>query len=69
VTKPGVDPGSVVKIEADHFGNCPVCGASIDMCDLGQILQHMHDAEIEICEGDGPPPQLALVASVRSIQV
>jgi hypothetical protein len=41
--------------EIDHFGNCPVCGALIDMRDLGQILLHLHDAEIEIGEGSEPP--------------
>ena len=25
--------------------------------DLGQILQHVHDGEIEISEGDSPPPR------------
>jgi hypothetical protein len=33
---------------------CPVCGALLDMRDLAQMLAHVHDAEIEICEGPGP---------------
>jgi hypothetical protein len=49
------DPGGVALTEADHFGNCPVCGAYIGMRDLGQVLAHVHDAEIEIGEGPEPP--------------
>ncbi len=41
--------------EADHFGNCPVCGALIDMRDLAQVLAHVHDAEIEVGEGPESP--------------
>jgi hypothetical protein len=47
----GTDADGVAETEADHFGNCPVCGAYLDMRDLGQIMAHIHDAEIEICEG------------------
>jgi hypothetical protein len=32
----GFDPDDVAETEADHFGNCPVCGAYLDMRDLGQ---------------------------------
>jgi hypothetical protein len=28
--------------EIEHFGNCPVCGALVDMRDLGQVMTHMH---------------------------
>jgi hypothetical protein len=49
----GIDVDGVAQTEVDHFGNCPVCGALIDMRDLGQVLAHVHDAEIEICEGPG----------------
>ena len=52
----GFDPDDVAETEADHFGNCPVCGAYLDMRDLGQVL-HMHDQEIEISEGPEPPRQ------------
>jgi hypothetical protein len=40
----------LAEIEADHFDNCPVCGAFLDMRDLDQVLAHVHDAEIEIGE-------------------
>jgi hypothetical protein len=40
--------------EADRFGNCPGCGQWFDMRDLGQVLEHVHDQEIEI--GEGPAP-------------
>ncbi|WP_213256215.1 hypothetical protein [Bradyrhizobium sp. sBnM-33] len=33
---------------------CPGCGQWYDMRDLGQVL-HVHDAEIEVIEGDGLP--------------
>jgi hypothetical protein len=45
----------VAETEADHFGNCPICGALLDMRDLIQVLAHVHDAEIEIGEGPEPP--------------
>ena len=51
----GFDPDGVAETEADHFGNCPVCGAYLDMRDLDQVLAHVHDAEIEI--GEGPEPE------------
>jgi len=54
----GVDPGMITETEADHFGNCPVCGAFLDMRDPGQALAHIHDAEIEICEGSEYPTAL-----------
>jgi hypothetical protein len=43
--------------EADHFGKCPGRGQWFDMRDLGQVLLHFHDAEIEIGEGPEPPPR------------
>jgi hypothetical protein len=30
----GFDPDGVAETEADHFGNCPVRGALLDMRDL-----------------------------------
>jgi hypothetical protein len=57
----GREPDGVAQTEADHFGNCPVCGAFIDMRDLGQVLAHVHDQEIEIGEGPNPPRREAPV--------
>ena len=51
----GYDPDGTAQTEIDHFGNCPVCGALIDMRDLGQLLAHFHGAEIEVVEGASPP--------------
>jgi hypothetical protein len=51
----GIDPDGVAETEADHFMKCPGCGEWFDMRDLGQILVHMHDAEIEICEAPELP--------------
>lgn len=51
----GIDPDGVAETEADYFGNCPICGALLDMRDLTQVLAHVHDAEIEI--GESPEPR------------
>jgi hypothetical protein len=51
----GFDPDGVAETEADHFGNCPVCGASLDMRDLTPMLAHVNDGEIEISKGPEPP--------------
>jgi hypothetical protein len=37
----GIDPDTIAQTEADHLGNCPVCGTLVDMCDLGQVLAHV----------------------------
>jgi hypothetical protein len=56
----GIDADGVAETEADHFGNCPVCGAYLDMRDLAQMLAHVHDAEIEIGECSEPPRERPL---------
>ncbi|WP_213290086.1 hypothetical protein [Bradyrhizobium sp. sGM-13] len=38
----GVDMEDPNRPEIEHFGNCPVCGALVDMRDLGQVMAHMH---------------------------
>jgi hypothetical protein len=52
----GIDVDGVAETEADHFMKCPGCGEWFDMGDLGQVMAHIHDAEIEI--GEGPLPSL-----------
>ncbi|MDB5611133.1 MAG: hypothetical protein JWP25_8033 [Bradyrhizobium sp.] len=47
ITKPGIDIDCVARTEIDHFGNGLVCGALVDMRDLGQLLAHIHNQEIE----------------------
>ena len=54
--KTGIDVDGVAETEADHFMKCPGCGEWFDMSDLGQVMAHIHDAEIEI--GEGPLPSL-----------
>jgi hypothetical protein len=61
----GVEADGVAKTEADHFGNYPVCRAYLDMRDLGQMLAHIHDAEIEICEGPELPLRWAVHMSTK----
>jgi hypothetical protein len=51
----GTDADGVAATEADHFMKCPGCGEWFDMRDLGQLLAHAHNAEIEISEGPEPP--------------
>jgi CRISPR/Cas system type I-B associated protein Csh2 (Cas7 group RAMP superfamily) len=50
----GYDADGIAKTEVDHFMKCPGCGEWFDMRDLGQVLAHVHDAEIEISEGPEP---------------
>jgi hypothetical protein len=40
--KPGIDSENPDRPEIEHFGNCDVCGALVDMRDLGQVMDHMH---------------------------
>ena len=40
----------VLGNEARPRSYCPICGALIDMRDLGQVLAHVHDAEIELAK-------------------
>ena len=47
-------------LTADHFGNCPVCGACRHARPC-QILAHVHDAEIEIGGGPEPPMREGLL--------
>jgi hypothetical protein len=51
MTKPGIDIYDPDRPEIEHYGNCPVCGALVDMRDLAQVLAHVHGAEFEIGEG------------------
>jgi CRISPR/Cas system type I-B associated protein Csh2 (Cas7 group RAMP superfamily) len=48
MTEPGIDADGIAQTEADHHMKCPGCGEWFDMRDLGQVLAHVHDAEIEI---------------------
>jgi hypothetical protein len=52
MTRPGRDLDGEAKTELDHFGNCPVCGAFVDMRDLAQVMAHAHGQEAE--EVDAP---------------
>ena len=47
----GIDSDIIAQTEADHLGNCPVGGALVDMRDLGQVLAHVRDQEIETGQG------------------
>jgi hypothetical protein len=43
----GFDPDGVAESEADHFGNCPICGALLDMRDLGLMLAYVPRRRVE----------------------
>jgi hypothetical protein len=53
----GSDGDGVAQIEADHSGKCPVCSQFFNMRDLAQIVEHMHDSEIEVLAGPVRPPR------------
>jgi hypothetical protein len=59
--------GCEIEPGADHFEKCPVGGALLDMRDQAQMLAHVHDAEIEICGGPGPPRPVALDLKAKPI--
>lgn len=44
-------PTGVTENEADHFMKCPACSLWYDMRDLAQVVEHIHDDEIELLEG------------------
>jgi hypothetical protein len=46
----GIDADGVARTEADHFVKCPGCDQWLDMRDPGQVLEHVHGAEIEMIE-------------------
>jgi hypothetical protein len=47
--------------EIAHFGNCPVCGALVDMRDLAQVFAHMH-GQVPVIVGNS----IRLVSAVES---
>jgi hypothetical protein len=44
--KPGRDPDGIAQIEGRSFRQLPGRAAFLDMRDLGQVLAHVHDADI-----------------------
>jgi hypothetical protein len=38
----GTDSENPERPEIEHYGNCPDCGALVDMRDLVQVMAHMH---------------------------
>ena len=47
------------RSEIEHYGNCPHCGALVDMRDLRQVIEHVHDRWDEISESSVPPRKSA----------
>jgi transcription initiation factor IIE alpha subunit len=50
----GRDADGEARAELEHFGNCPHCGALVDMRDLKQVIEHVHDRWDEITEDSSP---------------
>ena len=46
----GRDADGEARSELAHFGNCPHCGALVDMRDLKQVIEHVHERWDEIVE-------------------
>jgi hypothetical protein len=44
-----------VQTKIDLCSGGETCPGAVDMCNLAQMLAHVHDAEIEIGEGPEPP--------------
>jgi hypothetical protein len=55
MVRKGIDCEGIAQKEMDHFGNCPVCGAFVDMRDLAQVLAHIHGEKIPFFVDDEPP--------------
>src|SRR4051794_18978513 len=49
----GRDADGEARTELDHFGNCPRCGALVDMRDLRQVIEHVHGSMGRHRRGDG----------------
>jgi hypothetical protein len=50
----GRDADGEARTEIEHFGNCPHCGALVDMRDLRQVIEHVHDRWDEIVSDERP---------------
>jgi hypothetical protein len=42
---------------SEHYGNCPICGALVDMRDLPQVFAHMH-GEVPLVLTGRPDPEV-----------
>ena len=62
MTKRGLDADGVAQTEAEHYAKCPGCGQWLDMRDLGQVFEHIHDAggEVEMEEEQREPSRVRL---------
>ena len=56
-TYTGTDSENPERPEIEHFGNCPVCGALVDMRDLAQVFAHMH-GQVPLDLTGRPDPEL-----------
>jgi hypothetical protein len=53
MTKPGRDADGIAKTDGGRSSHEMPRLRAVDMRDLGQVLEHVHDAEVEVSEG--PP--------------
>ena len=56
-TYTGTDSESPERPEIEHFGNCPTCGALVDMRDLAQVFAHMHGLPLDLTGQPDPDLQ------------
>ncbi|MCK1625916.1 hypothetical protein IVA98_22660 [Bradyrhizobium sp. 160] len=47
MTSEGKPLGWTPRDERDHFIRCPVCGETLDMRDLAQVIDHLHGQDVE----------------------
>ena len=53
----GTDSENPERPEIEHFGNCDVCGALVDMRDMAQVMTHMHE-RVPLDLTDLPDPEM-----------
>jgi hypothetical protein len=52
---PLVPHPAIARAKADYHIKSPVCSQWFDMHDLAQVVEHIHDSEVEVLEGPEPP--------------
>jgi hypothetical protein len=53
----GTDIENPERPDIEHFGNCPICGALVDMRDLVQVMAHRH-GEVPLVLTGKPDPEM-----------
>jgi len=56
-TYTGTDSENPERPEIEHFGNCPICGALVDMRNLAQVMAHTR-GQVPLVLTDLPDPEV-----------